>query len=73
MFPCEFCENFKNIFFIEHLRTTASIGINLINDFNVWILDSDIFHCSASPEKVAEIIILNGLYLVKYMSLWLCI
>ena len=24
MFPCEFCENFKNTFFTEHLWTTAS-------------------------------------------------
>ena len=23
MFSCEFCKNFKNTFFIEHLRTTA--------------------------------------------------
>ena len=25
MFSCEFCEIFKNIFFTEHLRTTASV------------------------------------------------
>ena len=24
MFSCEFCEIFKNTFFMEHLRTTAS-------------------------------------------------
>ena len=24
LFYCEFCENFKNIFFVEHLRTAAS-------------------------------------------------
>ena len=30
MFFCEFCENFKNIFFTEHLRTTASVKINFI-------------------------------------------
>ena len=23
-FPCEFCENFKNSFFTEHLRMTTS-------------------------------------------------
>ena len=25
MFSCEFCENFKNTFFTEHLWTTASL------------------------------------------------
>ena len=25
MFSCEFCENFKNTFFTEHLWTTASV------------------------------------------------
>ena len=25
LFSCEFCEIFKNIFFVEHLWTTASI------------------------------------------------
>ena len=25
MFPYEFCENFKNTFFTEHLWTTASV------------------------------------------------
>ena len=25
VFPCEFCEIFKNTFFAEHFRTTASI------------------------------------------------
>ena len=26
MFSCEFCEIFKNILFMEHLRATASVG-----------------------------------------------
>ena len=25
MFPCKFCEIFKNTFFKEHLRATASV------------------------------------------------
>ena len=28
MFPCEICKIFNNIFFIEHLRTTASIKVS---------------------------------------------
>ena len=33
MFSCEFCEIFKNTFFMEHLRTTA---------FNFCYVDSEI-------------------------------
>ena len=29
-FPCEFCENFKDNFFTEHIRATASTNTNLI-------------------------------------------
>ena len=35
MFSCEFCKIFKNIFFTEHLRTTAPVYLivaNLIED-----------------------------------------
>ena len=28
VFSCEFCEIFKNIYFLEHLRATASENIN---------------------------------------------
>ena len=31
MFSCEFCEIFKNTFFTEHLRTTASVVRNVAN------------------------------------------
>ena len=36
VFSCEFCEIFKNTFFTEHLRTTASIcsKVKLWNDVN---------------------------------------
>ena len=30
MFTCEFCEIFKNTFFTEHLRATASVTIYLL-------------------------------------------
>ena len=30
VFPCEFCEIFKNTFSTEHLRTTASVISSLI-------------------------------------------
>ena len=30
MFSCEFYEIFMNTFFTEHLRTTASVGVNLV-------------------------------------------
>ena len=33
VFSCEFCEIFKNTFFTEHLRTTASILWTLIDLF----------------------------------------
>ena len=33
VFSCEFCEIFKNTFFTEHLRMTASILWILINLF----------------------------------------
>ena len=33
VFFCEFCEIFKNIFFTEHLRTTAPILWTLIDLF----------------------------------------
>ena len=32
VFRCEFCETFKNTFFIEHLWTTASIYNRLISN-----------------------------------------
>ena len=33
MFSCEFCEIFKNTFFTEHLRTTASENVKSKNSF----------------------------------------
>ena len=39
VFSCEFCEIFKNTFFTEHLRTTASV-----NDFAVPVQHSGKFH-----------------------------
>ena len=33
VFSCEFCEIFKNTFFTEHLRTTASILWTLVDLF----------------------------------------
>ena len=48
LFSCEFCEIFKNTYFEEHLRTTASfILVSLLwtlNKFHKLTLSSPIFH-----------------------------
>ena len=45
MFSCEFCEIFKNIFFTEHLRVTAS-GNSIVHVqlsfFIILIVDSSL-------------------------------
>ena len=54
VFPCEFCEISKNIFLIEHLRTTASVyfkpfsfaSISNVEQVNVCWVDEFIL-CSA--------------------------
>ena len=30
VYPCKFCETFKNTYFIEHLRTTAPVVLQAI-------------------------------------------
>ena len=40
LFSCEFCENFQNTFFTEHLRETASVINTEINFF--WALPKKI-------------------------------
>ena len=37
MFSCEFCEDFKNTFFTEHLRATAGLVQPLLNSDLVFI------------------------------------
>ena len=32
VFSCEFCETFKNTFFIEHLRVTTSVSNRFLNN-----------------------------------------
>ena len=34
IFLCEICEIFKNTYFEEHLRTTASVNITNIDSYN---------------------------------------
>ena len=38
VFPCEFCEIFKNTFFTEHLWTTASVKTKLKSSPNLLVL-----------------------------------
>ena len=38
VFPCEFCEIFKNTFFTEHLWTTASVKTKLNSSPNLLVL-----------------------------------
>ena len=37
MFSCKFCKYFKNTFFIEHLRTTASLSFK----YKTWFLENN--------------------------------
>ena len=34
-FSCEFCETFKNTFFTEHLRTTASVYLTVTQSVRI--------------------------------------
>ena len=45
VFSCEFCEIFKNTFFVEHLRTAASNHCQLIF-VNIHFFSSEMPKCS---------------------------
>ena len=44
VFSCEFYEIFKNIFFREHLRTTASTIYHIVHSFFVLSFSKDYLH-----------------------------
>ena len=41
LFSCEFCETFKNTFFIEHFRVTSYVGHGVVRDFLALLLIKD--------------------------------
>ena len=49
MFSCELCEIFKNTFYAEHFRATASEGYNRAKTFLpellVWNVNKNGFRC----------------------------
>ena len=60
MFSCAFCEIFKNIFFIEHLRTTASLVNQMFLCFTFLFVRGD--SIGITNKKNGEVEILNVLF-----------
>ena len=55
VFSCEFCESFKNTFFIVHLRTNASV-INLQNPqhISIWLSNHFVTHHSRWNRRILQ-------------------
>ena len=43
VFSCEYCENFKNIYFVKHLRTAGSVRKLLVSFFSDEYLSKEFF------------------------------
>ena len=58
MFSCEFCEIFKNTYFQEHLRATASekVGYENIGIYDEWNIWHYFFFSSKIILKIKEIL-----------------
>ena len=72
VFSCEFCEIFKNTFFTEHLRTTASVSISELfeNDLHLTMLQQ-YEHLCLRDFHVISLLLQNLEYFVDQAKIFL--
>ena len=59
MFYCEFCEVFKNTYFEEHLRTTASGLLVTFNFYNVELCNVAALSLNAYNAYTLDLLFVN--------------
>ena len=71
VFFCEFCEIFKNKYFIEHLQTTASAGLLIWDSFH-YLLRYRKMECTQVRSALSNGK-LNFIFRLKTKSIYFCL